>query len=65
MTITERKIFVTEDGKEHRTVQAAQEWEMVVKLTRELASGTVLNHSEAEETAVWLLRNYNVTPKEG
>ena len=58
--------FVTEDGQEWRTEEEAEHHEAVRALAEQLEdpSNVLFIRGAAHDVASWLLKNYNLTPKE-
>lgn len=62
--ITEIIRYVTDDGVEHQTRDAAEAHEAVRSLADELYKQTSADGQVAYDVAEYLLRHYTLTPKE-
>jgi hypothetical protein len=63
-TIKEKTVFVTEDGKEHSTLQDAQDWDFRNTLVEDIVKNSMESLRDAGQIVDWLLSNYNITSKE-
>jgi hypothetical protein len=60
MIITEIKRYRTEDGKEHDTMQAAQQWVKREEIVESMYKTTALDRHHCEEAVDWFLENYGL-----